>query len=414
MDKNRHDVAIAGAGLTGQLMALALSQQGFSVALIDPHPADAQADDPRTTALAYASVRLFKRLGLWEALEYRAAAINDILVTNGRPADRFRKGGLSGGRLHFPSSLLPEHSAGPEGTPLGHIVRNADMLEVFRARLKEDENVDLITDRIEVVENKRGNVTLPLGGGRTIEAAFLIACDGKQSRLRETQGFRTRKWGYDQKALAFNLKTEKPHHGVAQEIFYPQGPFAILPLQGNEVSIVWTEKNPGADHYARLPEDELIAEVRARVGDHLGQLELSSKPAVFPLTFVYVNNPVEGRIVLAGDAYHGIHPIAGQGFNLGIKDIAVMADVLHEARSHGLDVGAPDVLANYVRWRRFDSAALSFGTDAMTRLFSNDIAPVRWARGAGLGLVQHFDPARVLFMRQAGADTGELPRLMRP
>ncbi|MEM9233476.1 MAG: FAD-dependent monooxygenase, partial [Pseudomonadota bacterium] len=370
--------------------------------------------DPRTTALAYASVRLFRRLGLWNELEDGAAPINDILVTNGRPADRFRKGGMSGGMLHFPSSLLPEERAGRDGTPLGHIVRNAALSAVLSDHVTKNSKIDVIAQALDAPQDEPGQVTLPFTDGREVTASVLIACDGKRSGLRDRLGFRTHQWDYGQKALTFNIRHEKPHRGVAQEVFYPQGPFAILPIPGNEVCIVWTEKDPGAEAFAALPRDEFMEQVRARVGDHLGALELSSDPVIFPLSFVYVNEPVRGRVALAGDAYHGIHPIAGQGFNLGIKDIAVMADVLTDAQSHGLDIGAGNVLASYSRWRRFDSASLAFGTDALTRAFSNDIAPVRWARGFGLGLVQKFDPARIFFMRQAGADTGEMPRLMQP
>lgn len=415
MDRNRYDAAIAGAGLTGQLMALALAHEGFSVALIDPAgAAPLPENDHRTTALAYASVRMFARLGLWEPLAENAGTIHDILVSNGHPGDRFRQGGLSGGKLHFPASLLPVERAGPDGTPLGHIVRNADMLELFRERIAENGLIDVINSIITSPRNESAAVHLGLENGRELTSSVLIACDGKQSSLRDRMGFRTQSWSYGQKALAFNIRHEKPHHGVAHEIFYPEGPFAILPMNGNECSIVWTEKDPKADAYLALSKEDFLKAVQDRVGSMLGAIELSSPPASFPLSFVYVNEPVRERTVLAGDAYHGIHPIAGQGFNLGIKDIAVMADIAADAAAHGLDIGAANVLEKYTKWRRFDAASLAFGTDALTRLFSNDIAPVRWARGLGLGLVQRFDPARIFSMRQAGADTGDLPRLMQP
>lgn len=414
MERNRYDVAIAGAGLAGQLMAIALADRGFSTVLIDPTGAKAPASDSRTTALAYACVRLLKRLGVWETLEEKAAPINDILVSNGRPGDRFRQGGISGGQLHFPSTILPADRTGPDGSPLGHIVKNTDLHTALTARREAMERIELITDGLTEPKDVPGGLDLPLRDGRVIEASILIACDGKFSGIRDRLGFRTQRWGYGQKALAFNIEHDKPHEGVAHEMFYPEGPFALLPLPGNETSIVWTEKDARADEYASLPEEQLLDILRGRIGNHLGNFRLSSAPVLFPLSFSYVNEPVKGRVALAGDAYHGIHPIAGQGFNLGIKDIAVMADVLSEGRGQGLDIGAGNVLGNYTRWRRTDSATLAFGTDALTRLFSNDIAPIRWARGLGLGIVQKIDPARIYFMRQAGADTGELPSLMQP
>ena len=414
MERNSHDIAIAGAGLTGQLMALALAEEGFSIALIDPSGGKGPSSDSRTTALAYACVRLYQRLGLWEALASKAAPIKDILVSNGRPGDRFRKGGVGGGSLHFPSSLLPDDRMGPDGEALGYIVRNTDLHAVMGEAVARHPEIEMIAAGTQAPADTKGHVDLPLSNGEAVRAQILIACDGKFSSLRDRLGYRTQRWSYGQKALAFNIRHTRPHNNVAHEIFYPQGPFALLPLPGDETSIVWTEKDPGPEHYLAMEKDAFLEALYARIGPLLGEIELSSEPVAFPLSFVYVNEPVRGRVALAGDAYHGVHPIAGQGFNLGIKDIAVLADVLSEARAYGLDIGAPDVLARYGQWRRFDAAALSFGMDGMTRLFSNDIAPIRWARGLGLGIVQKIDPARIFFMRQAGADTGDLPRLMQP
>ena len=399
-------------------MALALAHEGFSVALIDPRASTSRPaqDDERTTAIAFASARLFKRLGVWDPLDAGACPINDILVTNGTPRDAFRDGGVDGQSLHFPSTLLPEERGGGEdGTALGYIVGNKAMAEAFEAAVQA---APLITSLYGVgmigSETMPGARQLRLDNDKTLSVRLLVACDGKHSTIRRQEGLRALSWPYAQKALVFNIAHEKPHHGVAHELFCPSGPFAILPMTDNRCSIVWTEHKRSADAYLALPENEFLSAVEDRVGPSLGQLSLASDPVAWPLSFHYVPNPVGERLVMAGDAAHTIHPIAGQGFNLGIKDIAALADVAGEAMRTGLDVGHGSTLERYAKWRQFDTASLALGTDVMNRLFSNDIAPIRWARSAGLGLVQKMDPARIFFMRHAGADVGDLPSLMRP
>ncbi|MEM6649040.1 MAG: UbiH/UbiF/VisC/COQ6 family ubiquinone biosynthesis hydroxylase [Pseudomonadota bacterium] len=444
-----YDIVIAGAGLSGRLTALSLAHYDFKVALVDKSPQGGGTKDHRTTAIAYACVRLLKRLGLWDELGAHASPIKDILVTNGTPQDRFRKGGLTGGALHFPSTLLGEDSNGSPQSALGYLLENQRMNEVFEKAVQTHAGITpLYGSSVETVEMTPGEVHLrleriadkcerlsakdarqnnnletlsdskrtqkALGDEGLITANLLIACDGKHSPLRQQFGFRPLAWGYHQKAIAFNLDHELPHEGVAQEIFYPAGPFAILPLKGNQSSIVWTEHKKSVDAYMTLDEASFLDAVQARVGEYLGQLRLATAPVSFPLSFQYVPTPVADRLVLVGDAAHTIHPIAGQGFNLGIKDIAALTHVLVESQRAGLDIGHGTVLAKYARWRRFDTTALALGTDALTRLFSNDLGPIRMARGLGLGLVQKFDPARKLFMRQAGADLGDLPALMAP
>ncbi|MGV6821218.1 MAG: FAD-dependent monooxygenase [Parvularcula sp.] len=409
------DVIIAGAGLTGRLLALALADAGVTSTIIDPAQPGRGGHDPRTTALAYASVRMLIRLGLWDAVKDGAGPIDDILVSNGEPKDRFRRGGVSGGVLHFPSTLLPDHRRGDAQLPLGYIVNNAAMNEVFEAATADHSMISCrhgqTVDRTEI---EPGRARAFLSSGAQIEAPLLVACDGKNSSLRKMLGFRTVEWDYGQNAIAFNMAHTLSHDNVAHEVFYPGGPFAILPLAGKACSIVWTETSARAASLMALPEEAFLAELENRVGGFLGTLSLASKPVSFPLRFVHVPNPVSDRVALAGDAAHTVHPIAGQGFNLGMKDIAVLGDVIGTAKKTGLDIGHGSVLEEYAHWRRFDTTAMSFGMDAMVRLFSNNIAPVRWARGLGLGLVQKMDPLRVAFMRQSGADTGTLPPLMQP
>ncbi|MEM9840005.1 MAG: FAD-dependent monooxygenase, partial [Pseudomonadota bacterium] len=212
--------------------------------------------------------------------------------------------------------------------------------------------------------------------------------------------------------IIFNIAHEKPHHGVAHEVFYPSGPFAILPMQNNQCSIVWTEKNRTAKSFLAMDEDEFLAAARDRIGAHLGEFSLATPRQSYPLSLLYAPKLIADRFALAGDAAHGIHPIAGQGFNLGIKDIAALTDVLSRAKQAGLDVGHGTVLDEYDRWRRFDGASMALGTDVLNRLFSNDFGPLKHVRGLGLGIVQRSDRARRFFMRASGADLGKLPPLM--
>jgi 2-octaprenyl-6-methoxyphenol hydroxylase len=411
-----YDVAIVGAGLTGRLMAAALDHCGFSVALIDRAKEKAEVTDGRTTAIAFAGARLYQRLGLWEAVEPLAEPITDILVSNGEPSGRFEQGGLTGGQLHFPSSLLGGEEA-PEGVAaLGYIVENRDLLRTSLEHLKQggvDLRFETSLDAYEA-SPQSGAGRLELSDGSNIETRLLVASDGRGSPLRAAQGLQVLNWRYRQTAITFNIAHELPHHGVAHEIFYPDGPFAILPMRDNHASIVWTEREGRAASFLAMSDDALIGAARERIGDHLGDFSLATKPQSFPLSFLYAPKLTAERFVLAGDAAHGIHPIAGQGFNLGIKDVAVLAHVLSEARDTGLDIGHGSVLQDYDRWRRFDSAALCFGTDALNRLFSNSFGPLQHLRGLGLGLVQQSNPVRRFFMRVSGADLGQLPALMQP
>lgn len=408
------DVCVVGAGLTGRLLSLALDHSGFSVLQVDRGRAGEPPRDGRTTALAYASVRLFKRLGLWENLAANAEPITDIVVSNGEPAGRFQKGGLTGGQLHFPATLL---GAGGEHNPeeaLGYIVENADMFAAFEKAAEASSITERFGSKVDGYRSKGGSGELRFDDGSSEDILLVAACDGRHSPLRARMKLSPVSWDYDQTAIIFNIAHQNPHEGVAHEVFYPDGPFAILPMPNNQSSIVWTERKSSAKSYLAMSEDAFLDAVRDRVGSHLGELQLASPRQSFPLSFLYAPKLNAERFVLAGDAAHGIHPIAGQGFNLGVKDIAALCDSLLEARQSGLDIGHGTTLEAYDRWRRFDAASLAFGTDALNRLFSNNFGPLKHLRGLGLGAVQQFDPARKFFMRASGADLGKLPALMQP
>jgi 2-octaprenyl-6-methoxyphenol hydroxylase len=404
------DAIIVGGGLAGGLCALALSAEGLDVALIDAEdPARFRDErfDARTTALAYASARVFRRLGLWPAIEPQAEPIRDILVTDGRAPSGVKPGASSTLHLHFDSDALES------GEPLGFIIENRVMRAAIYDAIAANARIRLIAPaRAEAPDFSGGAASLTLTGGERLEAPLIIAADGKASPLRAAAGIRVNNWGYAQTAIVTCVGHERPHQGVAQELFLPSGPFAILPMTEDRSSIVWTERAAAAPAYLALCDAAFLSELQRRFGDYLGGLRLAGPRFAYPLAFHLAQSFAGPRLALIGDAAHAIHPIAGQGYNLAVKDIAALAEVLGDARGVGLDLGAMSVLERYQRWRRFDSATLAFGTDALNRLFSNDWGPLRFARDLGMGAVNAARPLRQFFMRQAGADVGRLPALM--
>ncbi|MEI9988137.1 MAG: FAD-dependent monooxygenase [Aliidongia sp.] len=256
-------------------------------------------------------------------------------------------------------------------------------------------------------------MTVELADGRTIRARLLVAADGKTSRLRQEAGIRIFGTEYKQHAISGTVTHEQPHHGVAVEHFLAAGPFAILPMTGNRSSIVWTERAALAPALLKLPEAEFNRELTRRFGDFLGAVEWAGPRWSYPLNILYAERITDRRLALVGDAGHVIHPIAGQGLNLGIRDVAALAELVVDAYRLGLDPGAADVLERYQRWRRVDTLALSAVTDGLNRLFSNDIAPVKLARDLGLAMVDRVPPLKRLFMRHAMGLVGTLPRLVR-
>lgn len=412
------DIVIVGGGLAGGLAGVALADAGFRLAVVDAaDPAGLQSDafDGRTTAISYASARVFRRLGIWPALEDDASPINDILVTDGAARNRFSDGAVSSFALHFDSRDLEP------STPLGWIVENRLLRRAIFDALNAQEGAVLIAPAArERTMFGPGHAEIELSDGGALRAALVIAADGRASSLRALAGIRTNEWRYPQTGIVATIAHEQPHDGVAQEFFLPSGPFAILPMTNDREtgaprsSLVWTERADAAPAYLTLSGHDFLAEVEKRLGPYLGAAALAGPRWSYPLAFTLAHRQIAPRLALIGDAAHAIHPIAGQGYNLAVKDIAALTDTLIEARDIGLDIGAPASLQDYERWRRFDSAALAFGTDMLNRLFSNGIAPLKTARRLGLGAVNRAAPLSRFFMRQAGADLGTLPRLMAP
>ena len=404
------DIVIIGGGPAGGLASLALAARGFSCTLVDaadPKVMRGAAFDGRTSAISYASARVFKRLGLWDAIAPDAEAIRDILVTDGRAKSWLSDGAVSPFSLHFDSSEL-----GPD-QPLGWIVENRVIRDVLFDAIDASDNVTLMAPAARAATKfNPGEAVVDLADGRRLSAALVIAADGRRSALRAEAGIKTNDWSYGQAGIVATVAHEKPHDGVAHEFFLPSGPFAILPMTNNRSSLVWTERAEAAPAYMALDDDKFRIEIENRFGDHLGAVTPAGPRWSYPLAFTLAQSYVAPRLAQIGDAAHAIHPIAGQGYNLGIKDIAALADVLTDGRDVGLDIGALTVLQNYQKWRRFDSAALALGCDSLVRLFSNDIGPLRLVRDIGMSAAGKFKPMREFFMRQAGADIGALPSLM--
>jgi len=404
MTDRKADVVVGGGGMVGLTLAIALTKGGLEVAVADPAPKAAVLDagfDGRVSALAYSSVRMFEALGIWPHLAEHAQAINDILVTDAgenREAAPFS--------LHFDHREI--------GEPLGHIVENRYIRSALFAVAETLPNLSLIAPMgLAEVKAESASVTATLANGEAIRARLAVAADGRESPLRVAQGIGIVGWSYPQTGIVATVEHEKPHNGVAYEHFLPSGPFAILPMTGNRSSLVWTEKETLAPAMMKLPDDEFDAEIANRFGAHLGATKAAGPRWSYPLKFHLARDYVRPRFALAGDSAHGIHPIAGQGLNLGLKDAAALAEVVLDAARLGLDIGALDILKRYERWRRFDALALAAATDGLNRLFSNDIAPLRFARDLGMGIVDSIGPLRRFFMRHAGGGIGKLPRLLK-
>jgi len=401
----RVDVLIVGGGMVGLPMALALAQGGLKTLVIDAAPPAKVLEpefDGRVSALAYASVRMLQALGVWTRLEPHAQPIHEILVTDGqagKPASPFS--------LHFDAQEVGADS-------LGHIAENRHIRAALYEAVGSCANLELAAPaKVKSVTIDAGGAVVRLGDGEEISAALVIAADGRDSALRAQMGMQVIGWSYPQTGIVATVEHDKPHNGVAYEHFLPSGPFAILPMPGNRSSLVWTEAKAKAPALLALDEQAFNDELAARFGTHLGKTRSTGPRWSYPLAFHLARDFVRPRFALAGDCAHGIHPIAGQGLNLGLKDGAALAEVLLDAARLGRDIGALDTLKRYERWRRFDSFALAASTDALNRLFSNDIAPLRHLRDLGLGIVDAIGPARRFFMRHAGGDVGKLPRLMR-
>lgn len=403
-------VVIVGGGLSGLSLAAGLGQSGIQTMVLDRDPAPtrlAASYDGRTTALSYGTRQILDAIGLWPMIADHAEPITDILITDeGAPV-----------RLTFDHREVADRSG---GEPFGHIVDNPVLRRALAERLEALDTVHHAAPiTVATVEQDADEATVVLADGRRVRADLVIAADGRRSQVREAAGIRTHSWDYRQTAVVCSIATEKPHGGVALEHFRPTGPFAVLPMAPDaegraRCSVVWTERPSGARRLMALPVPEFEAQMERLTGPWLGRVTLASDRFAYPLNVVHAARYWRGRVAVVGDAGHGIHPIAGQGLNLGLRDIAVLVELLTEQARLGLDLGDPTLLRRYERRRRPDNTAMIAATDGLNRLFGTKIAPIALARDLGLAAVGRLPPVKRFFMLQAMGLAGDLPRLLQP
>jgi len=398
--EHRTDVLIVGGGMVGLTLGAALAEAGVEVTILDreaPLAQEARAYDGRTSAIAWGSAEALRAIGLWQALEAEAEPILDIRVSDG------------------PSLLFLEYRhADVASHPLGYILENSVIRSALHAHFAALPAAKLMAPvTLKRLARERHRVRAELADGSAVEAALAVAADGRGSRLREEAGIAVTSWSYAQCGIVATIAHERPHEGVAHERFLAPGPLAFLPMRGRRSSIVWTEHARLAPSLLALDERAFAATLERRFGDYLGRLTLAGPRSSYPLQLLHAERYVDERLVLIGDAAHAIHPIAGQGLNLGLRDVAALAEILVEAKRLGLDLGEAQLLERYQRWRRFDNTLLMAATDVLNRLFSTASPLVRLVRDLGLGAVNELPPLKRFFMRHAMGVVGELPRLLR-
>ena len=397
------DLIIVGGGLNGPALALAAAQGGLSSTVIDALPVDdrkARGFDGRSYALALTSQRLLSAIGLWDGLADNAQPMLEIKVTDGRAGE-----GPSPFFLHF------DHAEIEEG-PMGYLVEDRYLRRAFLDAMEAEPLITLRHQERVVAQDTSDGASATLASGEVLKGRVLIGSDGRRSGTAERAKIKRTGWGYGQTALVCAIEHEKPHGGIAHQFFMPSGPLAILPLTGNRSSIVWSETEDNAKRINALEDADYLNALRPAFGDFLGEIKLAGARFTYPLNLTIANSFIGARLALIGDAAHGVHPIAGQGLNAGLRDVAALAEVMIMAVRRGEDIASPLVLERYQQWRRFDTATLAVATDTFNRLFSNDNPILRMGRDLGMGLINSVPSLRRNFMREAAGLTGDLPKLM--
>ena len=398
------DLIIVGGGLNGLALALAAASAGFSVTIIDALPRAVRSlreFDGRSYALALTSKRLLQGIGVWGAVADHAQPMLEIKVTDGRAGE-----GAAPWMMHF------DHAEIEEG-PMGFLVEDRHLRAAFLAAMDGSNLITQIDSaRVVAQEIMPDGVTVTLDSGDIVSGRLLIGSDGRGSGTAKRAGINRIGWGYDQTAVVCAVAHDKPHGGIAHQFFMPNGPLAILPLTGNRSSIVWSETTDRAAQLMTLDDDQFLDALRPAFGSFLGQISLEGARFSYPLGLTLAQSFIADRVALIGDAAHGVHPIAGQGLNAGLRDVAALTQVLSEAHARGEDIGAAQPLARYQTWRRFDTTTLALATDTFNRLFSNDNPLLRAARDIGMAAINATPTLRRGFIREAAGLTGDLPKLM--
>jgi len=399
---DRADVIIFGGGLIGPALAAALDSSGLSAIVVDPaDPAPrAQAGfDGRTSAVSSSSMRMLETIGVAEHLAERGCPIWRIAVADG----------LKPGGLHFDPD---------DDEPLGFMHENRHLRAALQARAEAGRNIWLLwKSNVTSVERGDHGVVVSLADGRKLSAPLLVAADGRNSKTREAAGINIARWQYDHQAIVSILRHEQAHEHVAYEIFYPTGPFALLPMNddahGHRSAIVWSVQNEDAAGWLSLSDEDFAAEAEAAMGSFLGKIEMLAPRSSYPLGFHHAADITAKRLALIGDCAHAVHPIAGQGLNLGFRDVAALAEVLVEGARLGLDLGDTQLLDRYQRWRSLDALSVAFATDSLTRIYGVPGAAASAIRRFGMGLVGRITPLRNRLMNEARGTSGDLPLLLR-
>jgi len=401
-DTEKLDILIAGAGFAGLALAIALRQglgTALSIAVADP-ALERGVIDARASAIAAAARHLFEAIGVWDRVAALSEPILDMVVTDSKLDDAIRPVFLS-----FAGEVAP-------GEPFAHMIENEPLVNALLDKARAD-RVTLIPAAVANFARASSEMLVQLADGSRVATRLLVAADGARSHIRELAGIQCYGWSYGQSAIVTTVAHERDHHGRAEEHFLPSGPFAILPLRNRRSSVVWTERTAESERIMMLDDPGFHAELEKRFGLRFGEITLAGPRRAYPLGFSVARAFVADRLALVGDAAHMIHPIAGQGLNMGLRDVAALAEAIVDAARLGLDPAGSDVLERYQRWRRFDTMAMGVATDGLNRLFSNHSDALRLVRDIGLGMVDRLPALKHVFIREAAGLVGEVPKLLK-
>lgn len=396
------DIIIGGGAYVGLSLAVAIKKAAphLEVVVVDGAPKGAWKTDPRASAIAAAAIRMLNQLECWTAVKPNAQPINEMIITDSRTADPIRPVFLT-----FAGDVAP-------GEPFAYMIENRFLNAALHDQAQKLKITLIEATKVVHFENNDGHIKVTLDNGDNFKAYLLVGADGVRSQLRAMANIKTLYWPYGQMGIVCTVSHERPHHGRAEEHFLPAGPFAILPLTGNRSSLVWNESNDKAQRLLAADDVVFQSELEMRFGHHLGALKLEGHKRAYPFGLTLAREFIAPRLALAGDAAHGIHPISGQGLNLGFRDVAALAEVVVETARLGIDIGSFAALERYQTWRRFETVRMGATTDILNRMFSNDSTALRALRDFGLGLVDRIPKFKDYFIKEASGLTKDSPKLL--